>query len=143
MKNENSVSMKTNINESVVLIFNYVIKLKLENIVSLAVLRYNAYEFLATLELENKRKRHKFVSSIKNFEFINPEVYSGDVNEDFMMNLSNFRDELLIAIDKEYNPREDNILKRQVSPPLSAYDWQGHSMLNIRTSDKDYGLLFE
>jgi hypothetical protein len=138
------------LNNNIKNILNFAINKKFPDFISLILLRKIAYdEFIPTLDISTDEKRNKYIDSIKEFEFFDPAIYytfidKSKINEDFMRNISNFRDELIIAIDKEFNPNyHANILERQVSPPLKAYEYQGHSQLNIKTSDSDYGKLFE
>lgn len=123
-------------------IYTYFKALKIESITSLAILRYYGFKFLEENNLNDLKKRNFFISKICDFDFLDPKVYLVEHNDDFRRNLSNFRDELLIAIDKQFNPSDENILKRQVSPPLSAYEWIGTNMLHIKTSTSDYGFLW-
>lgn len=138
------------VNSNIKNILDFVINKNFPNFISLILLRKIAYdEFIPMLDLSTDKKRNKYISSIKEFEFFNPNIYctlidKSKINEDFMRNISNFRDELIIAVDKKFNPNyHATVLERQVSPPLEAYDYQGHSQLNIKTSDSDYGTLFE
>ena len=119
--------------------------LKFDSFKSLAKLRYFAEtEFSKTLKLKDDGLRESYISAIKGFDFFDSNNYKSSVEESFMTNLSNFRDELLIVIDKKYNKKRSSAtLKRQISPSLSAYNYKGNSKIDINETGRDYGLLFE
>ncbi len=121
---------------------NYDKKQKKYYAISLAMLRIIAYDYLEVLKLDENNYQ-EYVQKIKDFSFLDKGNYNYLLTEDHNINVSNFRDELIIAIiktyDKNYVPQ---ILVRQKSPPTSAYEKQGDSMLNIKTSKEDYYYLF-
>ncbi len=130
-------------------IFEYVVSKNFPEFTSLALLKYEAYEYLKELTELNKENYLSYLEKIKDFDFYEVSNYTNcdeitEENKDFFHTIRCFRDELEIIIRKEFDEtREEYILKRQVSPPLSAYEKVGTHMLNIKVSTRDYGLLFE
>jgi len=130
-------------------IFEYVVSKNFPEFTSPPLLKYYAYEYLLKLKELNKENYLSYLGKIKNFDFYEVNNYTDcdeitEENKDFFHTIDCFRDELAIIVRKEFDENlGEYILKRQVSPPLSAYKKVGTHMLNIKTSKRDYGLTFE
>jgi len=130
-------------------LFKYVVSKNFPEFTSLALLKYDAYEYLLKLTELNKENYLSYLEKIKDFDFYEVSNYTNcdeitEENKDFFHTIRCFRDELEIIIRKEFDEtREKYILVRQVSPPLSAYEKTGTHMLNIQVSTRDYWYLFE
>jgi hypothetical protein len=147
MKIGEKVTLKGTSNSSIENLIGFVLEQNFDAFTSLPKLRkcINS-EYLPVLNVQDAAQWMKVVQSVSDFNFFDIQNYKAGEAPDFdLMNIfSNFRDELLIAGDLTYNPERHTLkLTRQVSPPLSAYEYMGHSKLNIIPTGRDYGLLFE
>jgi hypothetical protein len=134
-------------NPSIRDLFGFVLSQNFDSYASLSILRKLAADhYFDKLSSVNAVVLEEFISSISDFNFFDKTCYNSVVPlEDCLLtNLANFRDELLIYIDKAFNKNRPSYkLTRQVSPPLEAYVYVGHSKLNLISTGRDYGLLFE
>ena len=130
-------------------IFEYVVS-KNFSFMSLIKLRIFAEtEYLPTLPELNSENYKAYVEKIKDFCF-DFKNYNDATEEEreLMWALSCFRDEFLIVIEKTFDKdwekkHEEYRLVRQVSPPLSAYKMVAFCKSDIKSTGRDYGLLFE
>jgi predicted ATP-binding protein involved in virulence len=130
-------------------LFEYVASKNFPEFTSLPLLKYYAYEYLLKLKELNKENYVSYLEKIKNFDFYEVNNYTDcdeitEGNKGFFHTIDCFRDELAIIVRKEFDENlGEYILRRQVSPPLSAYKKVGTHQLNIKVSTRDYGLTFE
>ena len=108
---------------------------------STARLRRIADEFMCGLDIEDYENRSDYISSISEINFFESEEYNRVYDDIFLTNISNFRNELLIVIDKKYNPTNIGELVHNANPPIEAYEYKGFSPSFIKESKRDYGLL--
>lgn len=91
-------------------------------------------------DLENPAKED-FMRKLEDFSFYTLDVKEAD--RSMMNTLSRFRDEVLIFIKKGFDNKTSYQLKRQISPPLEAYNNVGHNKLNLKPTGRGFGLTFE
>lgn len=77
------------------------------------------------------------VNNIKPEEVKNEELFKA------VMTLSQAKHELIDKLSEHKTRVNFGELKRKASPPLEAYNYTGNNKLNITSSKKSYGLLFE
>lgn len=142
---KNNVKILNNTKNSNILdIFEYISSLNLISFLSFAELKcYASDEYIKKFKFKKNNEWQEYISSIKDYDFLDPDNYKAPVDDYVMSNLSNFRDIIIAVIEQKYNTnRESFKLSRLVSPPLSAYKYIGHS-IDIKPTGKNYGFLFE
>lgn len=137
--------MRKNIPIEIQDIFKYVKSKKFSQWnTTLSKLRYLAeIEFLPLLKSVTQDNYGQYVKIIKDYDFT-PDTKS----KTLLWALECFRDELLIVVEKTFDKDWEKKLEkyrlvRQVSPPLSAYKYEAFCKQDIKSTGRDYGLLFE
>jgi hypothetical protein len=113
-------------------------------------------KFISSFIAKLKKDSNK-IESIKldldSFSFFDLSNYNrSEINDyelfTFMMLSSQIKGKIIEGLSEEYRVKKERFkeygkLERQISPPLSAYDYVGNNKTNITYSNKSYGLLFE
>lgn len=109
-----------------------------------ALIKDEFYKQFDSFSVDEFNKYKSILSSFNFYDVDNYDVIEPSKMFDLMKNLSFFKDEVLSFIDMRYDEtKKAYILERQVAPPSEAYERVGFSKLNIKYSNRDYGLLFE
>lgn len=93
---------------------------------------------ILNLEITDKRD---YMRKLEGYSFYALERQ--DIDHTMMNTLSRFRDEVLMVIKRSLGEKTSYQLKRQVSPPLEAFNDVGHNKLNLKPTGKGFGLSFE
>lgn len=106
-------------------------------------------EFYALhFKARNSVEKLMLKESFENFSFLDADniKHEAEKTEELfklMITLSKAKHELIEKLSKHKKPVNFGEFTRKVSPPLEAYNYTGNNKLNITSSKKSYGLLFE
>ena len=111
-----------------------------DNNVKKTTLKSNANKFIKTLSPDDKEELQKI-------SFYDISLYEEPHNDELferIVLLSDFKRTIIHKIfGKPKNTIDFGKLERQVSPPLEAYKYIPYNKMDIKHSDRSYGLLFE
>ncbi|MFA6073636.1 MAG: hypothetical protein WC758_05975 [Candidatus Woesearchaeota archaeon] len=147
--NLKEIKLKKSINDVVDDLFFFVQKNNINDDTSSPGIRdYIKQKYHKKLLKYTESELETYIESIKHINLYDSTNYEckKSVNlYSFMNSLSRFRDELLIYIDVQIKKEDLSKykLERLISPPLEAYEYIGHTKTNIKSSGRDFGLLFE
>lgn len=125
-------------------LFDFIKSQEFKNFISLSKLRILAHEkYFNKLKDYNDEDLNYFINTIKEFNFYDRTNYSY-VDDFIRTNVINFRNELLIDINKEIKKNLTVIeLNRHISPPVEVYEKIGHSKINIKEPKDGFISVFE
>ncbi|REE24714.1 hypothetical protein DFQ09_10318 [Winogradskyella pacifica] len=129
-------------------IFDYIIEKELVNNFDLISIKNSAKDFYEDFYASKDRSvKKQIVSQIEKFslyDMSNYEAYQASVIPGLIMAISIFKPALVRELTSRDNKRYMHFgdLKREVSPPIEAYEYVGNNKLDITPTHKSYGLLF-
>jgi len=118
----------------------------------------NNFDEFTTLSMIRKKLKENFKVEIDNyatysrilndFSFFNKDNYMVDDSFEDIYDVSNLLNQIKEEVLYFTNPESSKvfngyILKRQINPPLEAFEPVGHNKLNIKPSGRDSALLYE
>ncbi|MFA6073635.1 MAG: hypothetical protein WC758_05970 [Candidatus Woesearchaeota archaeon] len=143
------ITLKNSINELVDELFSFVKNNNINDDTSLPKMReYIKENYHEKLLSYSESELEIFIEKIKHENFYNDALYNCKTPSNlysFMNSLDSFRCEMIYYIEGRISKKErpHHKLVRMISPPIEAYEYIGHSKIDIKPTGRDFGLLFE
>lgn len=144
-----SIKLRCHINSDIKFILDFAKQNSIDEYSSVSDIREMIRQ-CSFLKFKDKGRKEIFIENTEGFNFFNKDNYYNLPNYIITSYYDLFSTLMLILMEvlnflktegKDF--RNENILRRRVSPPLEAFKKVNHNNLDIKPTGRDYGLLFE